>query len=478
MLAVLMDAPDPHAGSRQDAPQPGNTAIRRAVLETCLELEPSGKFVDDVLAGKLPGFPRRDRHLIQEMTYGILRHRNTLDRLLDFHLKRPTRWQKPPVCWALRMGTYQLVYLSRVPAHAAVNQTLEALKSVGTVGESEVGFANAVLHKVAVEIRDKTEEGPVDPDDPTVLPVRRGYCHFNRPILPLRRLDPVAHLEVKHSHPSWIVARCIQRYGEEEAQELLRANNVAPRVTARITSRAPSRDDLLARLDAEGWKARPGHLGNSIILEQMEDPATSGAFAEGWFQIQDETAIQIGEALAPPEGATALDLCSDPGGKALQLLERIGPAGHLVAADRSPERLTRVKQNLSRVGSNFTASAVPEDPARIDLGRTFSHILVDAPCSNTGVLARRPEARWRIREQDLERLAEIQLGLLEAALRHLAPGGRLLYSTCSVEPEENENVVAKLVNRHGELVEQETRLFLPHRVPGDGGFYSLVLKPR
>jgi 16S rRNA (cytosine967-C5)-methyltransferase len=285
-------------------------------------------------------------------------------------------------------------------------------------------------------------------------------------------------MEVKYSHPSWLVARCIQRYGEDEARDLLRANNVAPRVTARVTSRARSREELLARLEAEGWKACPGHLENSIILEQMGDPETSGAFAEGWFQIQDETAIQIGEVLAPPEGATALDLCSAPGGKAIQLLERIGPAGHLVAADRSPERLELVEHNLSRMGSNFTIAAVPEDPARIELGRTFSHVLVDAPCSNTGVLARRPEARWRIREQDLEKLAELQLALLEAALRHLAPGGKLLYSTCSVEPEEDENVVARLAARHGELVEQETRLFLPHRAPGDGGFYSLMLRPR
>jgi 16S rRNA (cytosine967-C5)-methyltransferase len=170
-----------------------------------------------------------------------------------------------------------------------------------------------------------------------------------------------------------------------------------------------------------------------------------------------------------------LDLCAAPGGKALQLLERLGTQGTLVAADRSEEKLALLRENLARAGSNFTTALVPENPDDLRLGDSFTHILVDAPCSNTGVLARRPEARWRVKRKDIESLSELQSKLLDAALRHLAPGGRIVYATCSIESEENENVIAAAFARHGNLVERDTKLFLPHRSTGDGGFYSLLL---
>jgi 16S rRNA (cytosine967-C5)-methyltransferase len=204
------------------------------------------------------------------------------------------------------------------------------------------------------------------------------------------------------------------------------------------------------------------------------DLSASATLKKGWFQVEDLTAMELGAALRPPAGARVLDLCSAPGGKAGQLLEAVGEEGHVVAADRSDEKLALVRENLERLGTNFTLVRVPEDPEEIHLGERFTHVLVDAPCSNTGVLARRPDARWRVSPEELEKLAALQARLLEAALRHLAPGGRLVYATCSIEPEENEERVARLVAAHPELTELETRLFLPHRAGADGGFYSLL----
>lgn len=465
--------------ARTAAARSGNpTGVRRTVLEALLEAESSKRFIDDILAPRLAEFRERDRRLVQEIAYGVLRHRNTLDRLVDFYLKHPVPRQKPPVAWALRAGAYQLVYLERIPAHAAVNQTVEALKTSTLVGTGEVGFVNAVLHKLSEDVRRKTEEPPGDPHDPTALPVRRGYCHFSRPVLPLRTLDPVGHLAFKLSHPPWLVKRWLARYGEEETQKLCARNNITPPITARVTRRAPSRDELLAALRTEGWQASPGSLENSILIEKCGAFQDSEAFRKGWFQVQDLTAIQIGEALKPPPGARALDLCAAPGTKSAQILEAIGPEGRLVATDRTEEKLALLRETLAKVGSNFSTALVSEEPERIELGERFSHILVDAPCSNTGVLARRPEARWRVRSGDLAELAKLQLALLEAALRHLEPGGRLVYATCSIEPDENENVVAEFFARNPGLVELDTRLFLPHRSEGDGGFYSLILHSR
>lgn len=473
-----MDASAERPGGIDARSQPARsgdpTGVRRAALEALLEAEASKKFIDDAIAPRLAGFRERDRRLLQEICYGVIRHRNTLDRLVNFYLKNAITRQKAPVAWALRMGAYQLVYLERIPAHAAVNQTLEGLKALGTVGTGEVGFVNAVLHKLSEHIRRKTEEEPLERDDPTVLPIRRGYCHFARPVLPLKTLDLVGHIAFKYSHPPWLVKRWLARFGEEETQKLCARNNATLPITARIARRAPSRDATIAALRKEGWQVAPGPLENSIVLEKCGSIQDSETFRQGWFHIQDVTAIRIGEVLSPPLGARVLDLCAAPGGKSSQLLEAIGPEGRLVAADRSEEKLELLRETLGKVGTNFTAVQVPEDPDRMELGERFSHILVDAPCSNTGVLARRPEARWRLRPNEFAQLSALQLKLLEAAFRHLEPGGKILYATCSIEPEENENVVAAFLAQRPNLVELKRELFLPHRTEGDGGFYSLL----
>jgi 16S rRNA (cytosine967-C5)-methyltransferase len=463
----------PHPQRRKPSPS-GLATVRRLAIEALVESEASRRFIDDVLPGKMGALSPRDRHLLQEITFGSLRHQGTLDRLFKPYLTLRISRQRPAVRWAMRLGGYQLVYLGRVPAHAAVNQTLEGLKGIDGVSPRDIGFLNAVLHRLSADIRRKAAEPPLDRDDPTVLPIRDGFCHFSRPVLPLYRLDLVDHLAMKHSHPGWMVARWLPRHGEDETRQLLEANNRAPLLTARITARASGRESVLESLRAEGFSVEAGPLPASFRMQGGGELAASRAFQSGWFQVQDLTAQEIGAALRPPAGATVLDLCSSPGGKAAQLLEAVGPEGHVVATDQSDEKLVPVRENLGRLGANFTLVALPDDPERIELGRSFTHILLDAPCSNTGVLARRPEARWRLRREQLAELAELQSKLLEAAFRHLAPGGRLLYATCSIEPEENEEQSARFTRAHPELVELESRLFLPHRTGADGGYCSLL----
>ena len=438
--------------------------VRAQALDVLVRSESERLFVDEVLARTPADADRRNRPLLQEMVYGVMRHSNTLDMLVDFYLKHPLAKQRPEVRAAMRIGAYQLVYLTKIPAHAAVYQTLEALKSRPGLERSVVGFVNAILQKLSADVRKKGPEPPDSDDDPTVLPIRYGFCHFHRPVLPLRRMDPVGHFALKQSHPHWLVARWLERFGEEETCELCAVNNSIPRLIARVTSLAPSRDAVLDALREEGVEVEPGALEDSVYLTRRGDPQNSPTLARGWIQIQDETAIAIGSALAPPAAARVVDLCAAPGGKALQLFERVKDGGHLLALDRSAERLVFVQETLARVGTAFTTQVAPEDPRQLDLGEQYSHILVDAPCSNTGVLARRPEARWRIRRNDLDSLSELQLQLLEAAYRHLRPGGRVLYSTCSIESEENEAIVARLCNAHPDLTEVKTKLFLPTKL--------------
>lgn len=473
--------PSPQRGARAPASKAAiqsSLGVRQAAIAALVETVETGRYIDETLSSRLPGIDPRDRRLLQEIGYGVLRHLNTLDQLINFHLRLTVDRQKPAVMWALRIGAYQIVYLSRVPDHAAVNQTVEALKSFPDTDAKAPGFVNAVLHKLAGAVRRKTEDEPIDPDDPTVIPIRDGYCHFDRPFLKLIRLDRAAHLSLKYSMPQWLISRWVERFGEEETKRLCEAQNRTPSVTARVMQNAPSRDAVFEALKAEGLEARPGSLDDSIVFTEAAGLEGSKTLAKGWIQVQDETAIRIGSVLNPPAGARVLDLCAAPGGKALQLLEQVGPTGHVTAADRTEEKLELVRRNLSRAGGNFTTVLVPEDPDAIALSGTFTHVLVDTPCSNSGVFARRPEARWRVRAADLKSLSSLQSKLFEAGLRHLAPGGRIVYATCSVEPEENENVIARAFALHSNLTEVDTKLFLPHRIRGDGGFYSLLLLSR
>lgn len=435
-------------------------------------------FVDEILPSRFAGLEPRDRRLLHEIVYGVSRHLNTLDALVNFHLKLPVTAQKPVVSWTLRVGAYQLVYLTRIPHHAALNQTVEAMKSLADVDAKAPGFVNAVLRKLARDIRRKSEEPLLDQDDPTVIPIRDGYCHLDRPVLELIRLDRGQHFAIKYSQQAWLVRRWLDRLGEEETRRLCEAQNRTPCVTARVTALAPDRDAAIAALRADGLESSPGSLDDSILLAEVSGLEACATLAKGWIQIQDETAIRIGAVLNPPAGAKVLDLCAAPGGKARQLLDALGPEGRLTVADRTEDRLALVRANLTLTGKPFTTALVPENPDQLNLAERFTHILVDAPCSNTGVLARRPEARWRVKQDDLRKLSELQLKLVNAALRHLEPGGRLVYATCSIEPEENENVIARACASHPGLVERDTRLFLPHRSGGDGGFYSLILKSR
>jgi 16S rRNA (cytosine967-C5)-methyltransferase len=311
------------------------------------------------------------------------------------------------------------------------------------------------------------------------LPIRNGICHFRRPVLPLIRLDRPGHLSLKHSMPKWLVERWLDRFGDEEVKLLLASCNEPPRTSARVTHLAPSRDAVIESLAAESIEAEPdGSRDDVIALRRTGDLRVSETLKRGWLQVQDPTSVAIGAMLSPAAGARVLDLCAAPGGKAMQLLERVGSSGHVVATDRSAEKIEILHANLARSELPFSTVEVSSDPAVIDLRESFSHVLVDAPCSNTGVLSRRADVRWRLRERDFESLATLQAGLLEAAYRHLAPGGRLLYGTCSIEPSENEERIAAFVSAHPEMQELETRLFLPHRSAGDGGFASLLLRPR
>ena len=373
-----------------------------------------GKFSSVVLANTDPQLSSLDRALCHELVMGVLRWRLQLDSIIQHFAKRTTHALDLPVLLALRLGVYQLRFLSRVPASAAVNE------SVNLVGRSRLSsarpFVNAVLRSVARE-----------PDYSPSANIS----------------DSLERLAVETSHPRWLIASWTTSFGIEKTESFARANNEPPPVAIRVVNTTSDKGDLLDELRSAGADVTP-----SGIAERGW--RVSGAIAKirelverGDIYIQDEASQLVGEVLNAKPGERVLDACAAPGGKTTLIAHWTGDSASVVAMDISAHRLSTVAhtikvQRLKRV-SLMVADAAGPLPFQREI---FDRVLLDAPCSGTGTLRHNPEIRWRLTENDINRLAEQQYRLLQNAASVVRQGGMLVYSTCSVEREENEDVVA------------------------------------
>src|SRR5436309_3451556 len=374
-----------------------------------------GAFVENLLETALArtSLTTADRHLCQELTYGIVRWQAALDWLIA--RKTEGRAQKPKLRNLLRLGLYQIFWLDRIPNHAAVHETVELTKQSGL--RSQSGFVNAIL---------------------------RGYLRefesTKQLLIELKSTQP--HLG--YSHPQWLVQRWEKRWGVEQAAELMARNNTPPKTFARVNTLKVDPARLLVQWrneDVEYDFIRRDWLEENLVFELKSHPpiARLPSFQQGLFYVQDPSTLLAVRELDPQPGETVLDLCAAPGGKLTYIAQLMRNEGRLIAHDLTPERLKLIEENCTRLGVTCVETVLPL--ALEQRKSLFDRILVDAPCSNTGVMRRRVDLRWRIRPEEIERLHAAQLQLLHQAAAMLKPGGRLIYSTCSLEPEENQNVV-------------------------------------
>ncbi len=394
---------------------------RGTALDVFLAWDASSETADVLLHGHA-GYEKlspRDRDLAAELVRGVFRWRGRLDWRLSGYVDRPLDALDPPVRWALRLGLYQLEQLDRVPPHAAVNTSVELVKARGA--RSAASFVNAVLRRA---IRDT--DPPAEPDAST---------------------DPVEHLVARTSHPAWLLQRWLDRHGFRKTLALAAAGNRRPSLTLRVGSDRVDAVDLIEDLRRRGVEAAPGELlPDTVKLPGGWHPAVREILENGWAIVQDEAAGLVAHVARPAGGLRVLDVCAAPGGKTMHFAELCGDAC-IVAADRSARRLESLRLTLARTGARGIHPVVADGTRPATRGG-FGRVLVDAPCTNTGVLARRPDARWRRAPEDVARLATLQGGLLDAARAQVGPGGLLVYSTCSLEPEENEDVVNAYLKRH------------------------------
>lgn len=389
------------------------TDARIAAADVLADLR-SGVLLDAAFDRRTGELDARDRRWTHELLWGLLRRRGWLDHLLQPRLTGPLPRLDADLADLLRLGAYQLLYMGSVPAYAAIGQTVELAKQRHGIGASRL--VNAVLRRLDRE-RDA---------DPPPLPT-----------------DPVEAIAVSHSHPRWLVARWVARWGAEATQALLEANNQeAPLI---VRPWGVDRDALAALCEADGVGTSPAPMvEDSLRLAPGTALTTLRAFREGHCLVQDPAATLVVRYAAVPAGARVADLCAAPGGKAVELART---ASEVIAADASESRLTRLESTIARLRLEHVSPVVTDAREAGTLGH-FDAVLVDAPCTGTGTFRRHPDARWRLRTSDLAVMAATQRAVLRGAAEAVAPGGLLIYSTCSLEPEENDAQVEAFLADH------------------------------
>lgn len=427
------------------------------------------------------GLDDRDRRFVTQLCGTAVRHRNTLKEVSEILVRGELRHYPRSIRDALALGLVQRIYLS-VPDHALVDATLDAWQR--TFGNAErpalrrkfVGLLNAVLRRACQEIV-PAGTAPELLDDPDTIWGNSEWIRVPGLGLPARHVNLPQMLAIKFSHTPDRIRHWQERYAEPRLLELLRWNNRAP--TLCLVLRREVNPDLyrrrLAILDHEVQSTSDPHV---LRLVQPGDVERLPGFDQGEFWVQDITARKLALKMPLAEGGSLLDLCAAPGGKLASLLDRESFKS-VVACDVNPVRLQRLRTNLERLhfpqrGIEFRN--LDPDPERTRFQDDFDRVLLDVPCSNTGVLARRHEARWRLLPEHLRQLHQTQLGLLRLAARTVRPGGFILYTTCSIEPNENAQLVHDFLHTTTDFKLLHEIEYFPGDEQGDGGYAALLRK--
>lgn len=391
----------------------------------------------------------RDQALLLELVAGTLRMRAAVDYQIAARLKRPLARLDAAVLTVLRLSAFQLLYLSRLPASAVIHDAVDLTRRAGK--SSAAGLTNAVLRALS---RD-----------------REALTWPSRASLP-------EYLAVVYSHPMWLVARWLSRYGEADTEAWLRFNNEPAQMCLAVNRHQTTREALHAELAASGVATTPTARAPFGLIVDAGRALATDAFRNGHFVVQDEASQLIGELAAPRPGARVLDLCASPGGKTLALSAAAGPGGFVTACDVRPNRVRLLARTLARaVAANTAVVHVDADRALPFRDASFDAVLVDAPCSGLGTVRRDPDIRWRRAAEDLPRFADAQRTLLARAADLVKPGGTLVYATCSSEPEENDDVVEAFVKADGRFSRHLVHRTLPHRDRLEAFFGAVLLRP-
>lgn len=402
---------------------------RELALDILVKVAKSGAYSNLQLNRTLQeaNLQRADAGLVTELVYGTIQRQATLDYWLAQFVAKGLQKLEPWVHQLLRMSAYQLMYLDRIPSHAAVNEAVTLAKKRGHAGIASM--VNGVLRNI-----DRNRER-LKPSD-------------------IQASSPAAAIALRHSYPEWLVIRWIEAFGEDTAEAICAAGNEAPHASIRVNLLRSSREQLLGQLREAGVTAEPSTIAPAgIVVARGGNLTDMDGFRDGLWSIQDESSMLVAEAVAPKEGMKVLDCCAAPGGKSAHMAELMGGKGKVWASDLHAHKRELIVNLTERLKLRNVEAIIGD---AMQLGERFAPgsmdvVLLDAPCSGFGVIRRKPEIKWTKTDGDIAEIAAIQRQLLNAVCDLVKPGGTLVYSTCTIEAQENEGQVARFLREHPEF---------------------------
>ena len=408
-------------------------SARGTALRVLVSCRTNGAWADAALKAHLGGLSSADAALCSRIVYGVMQNRMLLDFYIGSYCSQKPDHLQPPLLDILRIGAYQILYLDKVPDSAAVNESVELAKE-NKRGQA-AGLVNAVLRKISKNKNDL-------------------------PAIPDRDLE--RYLSIRYSHPKWLVKRLLAMLGREEAERFLVANNGVAPITIQVNPMKATSETLLAELTECGAAARMhAWIPGCLELSGTGDLTALESFREGKFLVQDGAARLVSLVAGIKPGDRVLDVCAAPGGKSFSAAFAMGDRGEIVACDLHENKLRRIEEGAERLGITciHTAAADGRNPNPGWAGK-FDAVLVDAPCSGLGIIRKKPDIRYK-KADDLFALPVIQSAILENAATYVRPGGTLIYSTCTILPEENKQVTDAFLAGHGEFSRESFALPVP-----------------
>lgn len=376
-----------------------------------------------------------DRRFISQLVYGVLENKQYLDYIVRNLSKTKINKIQIEILNILRLGLYQIIFLEKIPESAAVNESVKLAKKVNF---RLSGFVNGILRSFLRE-RDSIK-------------------------LPKYEDNPVEHLSLKYSHPEWLVNKWVDDYGIDFTKELLEANNQVPNLTIRTNTLRATRDELIDELNRDGVVCQRGEITpEAIIIQSMKEGLDNlKPFNNGLFQVQDESSMLVSHVLKPREGQFILDVCSAPGGKSTHIAQLMNNKGKILSRDIHEHKLDLIKENCERLGISIV-NTEKFNALKLDKGLLSSadKVLVDAPCSGFGIIRRKPEIRYFKEYKHIIELSKMQIKMLSMSSKYVKNGGELLYSTCTIQDEENENVIKEFLRQNDNFALMDVNSYLP-----------------
>ncbi len=442
-------------------------SARKVALDVLTKVEKDRSYSNLQLNQSLQAaqLERVDAALATELVYGTIQRLNTLDWILEPYVKKGIEKLELWVRVMLRLSVYQVYYLDRIPDHAVVNEAVELAKAQGHRGVANL--INGVLREVI-----RSKDARTIPED----------------------VDWIKKISLQHSHPEWLVSRWEKTYGRQETEEMCKINNVAPLLSIRVNQLKMTTNRLIQVLEEDGFELEASSIvSEGILSHRGGNMANHPLYKDGMFSIQDESSMLVAKVLRAEPGMKVLDTCAAPGGKTTHIAELMNDEGEIIACDIHKHKTKLIDQQAKRLGVRSISSRQIDVRKLDEHNETFDRILVDAPCTGFGVIRRKPDLKWTKQRQDVENIANVQQSILHAVAPLLKVGGAMVYSTCTVDREENHDVIQAFLQSHpnfsidheafSDLPEEVKRKstegmlqLLPHHFNSDGFFIARMIR--